>query len=217
MRSIVKFPLLLAVVAATLGANVCLAGRPLTVDDANVNAVGAGQVEVWYARQADDAPVWTVAPAYGLIEGVEVASSWARDTSHQINTAALQAKFRLTPSLEEGCNLGVVIGVSQPNDDSGRTPYLNGLLSCNSDAGALHLNLGANRPAGGATLNTWGLAFEREFGAVTAHLEYFGQEQAKPSVQLGLRTELVKNVQIDATVGHSSGDSLVSVGLKYQF
>lgn len=217
MRFIVKFPLLLAVVAATLGADVCLAGRPLTVDDANVNAVGAGQVEVWYARQADGAHVWTVAPAYGLIEGVEVGASWARDTSHQTDSTALQAKFRLTPSLANGCNLGAVIGVSRPNDDSGRNPYVNALLSCNGDAGALHLNLGANRPSGGATLNTWGLAFEREFGAMTVHVEYFGQEHAKPGVQLGLRTELLKNVQIDGTVGHSSGDALLSVGLKYQF
>lgn len=217
MRSIVRFPLLLAVVAAALGAEVCLAGRPLTVDDANVNAVGAGQVEFWYARQADGTGVWTVAPAYGLIEGVEVAASWARDPGQRVHTTALQAKFRLTPSLERGCNLGAVTGVSEPHDGSGRTPYLNGLLSCNSDAGALHLNLGGNRPSGGATLSTWGLAFEREFGAVTAHFEYFGQEQSKPSLQVGLRTELVKNVQIDATVGHSSGDSLVSVGLKYQF
>ena len=38
---------------------------------------------------------------------------------------------------------------------------INGLLSCNMDAGSLHLNLGANRPPNGPTLNTWGLAFER--------------------------------------------------------
>lgn len=148
---------------------------------------------------------------------MEVAASWARDPSQQVHTTALQAKFRLTPSLERGCNLGAVAGVSEPNDGSGRTPYLNGLLSCNSGASALHLKLGANRPAGRATLATWGLALEREFGAVTAHFEYFGQEQSKSSLQMGLRAELVKNVLLDATVGHSSGDSLVSVGLKYQF
>lgn len=217
MRFISNITRLLVVISAALGAQVCLAGRPLAVDDANVNAVGAGQVEAWYARQADGANVWNVAPAYGLMEGVEVAASWARDATNRVNTTALQAKFRLTPSLANGCNLGAVIGVSRPNDDSGRTPYVNGLLSCNGEAGSLHLNLGANRPSGAATLSTWGLAFEREFGAMTAHVEYFGQEHAKPSVQLGLRTELFKNVQIDGTVGQSGGDALLSVGLKYQF
>ena len=87
-------------------------------------------MQTWYARQADDADVLTVAPAYGLMEGVEIGASWSRDITNNVNTNAVQAKFRLTPSLVQGCNLGAVIGVSQPNDGSDNTPYLNGLLSC---------------------------------------------------------------------------------------
>lgn len=217
MRPIVKITAPLIVTLALLSSTICLAGRPLAVDDANVNEVGAGHVETWYARQPGGVNAWTVAPAYGLTEGVEIAASWARDATNKVNTTALQAKFRLTPSLKNGCNVGAVIGASQPNDGSDNTPYINGLLSCNGDAGSLHLNLGANHPPGGPTLNTWGLAFEREFGAMTAHVEYFGQDQSKPTFQLGLRTELLKNVQIDGTVGHSSGDALFSLGLKFQF
>lgn len=205
------------VTVALLSGNVCLAGRPLAVDDANVNEVGSGHVEAWYARQPAGVNVWTMAPAYGLTEGMEIAASWARDASNEVNTTALQAKFRLTPSMKDGCNVGLAVGASRANDGSGNTPYLNGLLSCNMDAGSLHLNLGANRPPDGSTLNTWGLAFEREFGAMTAHVEYFGQEQARPTLQLGLRTELVKNIQIDGTVGHANGDALFSLGLKFQF
>ena len=63
MRYITKFTPLLPIVAALFFTNACQAGRPLTVDDANVNAVGAGQVEVWYVRKADGAGVWNVAPA----------------------------------------------------------------------------------------------------------------------------------------------------------
>ena len=217
MRPTAKITAPLIFTLAAFSTSICLAGRPLTVDDANVNEVGAGQLETWYMRQADGVNVWTVAPAYGLVEGVEIGASWSRDITNNVNSTAVQAKFRLTPSLEQGCNVGAVIGVSQPNDGSGNTPYLNGLLSCNGDAGSLHFNLGATHPPGGPTLNTWGLAFEREFGAVTAHAEYFGQQEASPTFQLGLRTELLKNVQIDGTVGHSSGDALFSMGLKYQF
>lgn len=202
---------------AILSTGNCLAGRPLTVDDANVNEVGAGHVETWYARQAGGANVWTVAPAYGLMEGVEIAAAWGRDATNSVNTTSLQAKFRLTPSRKDGCNVGAVVGASQPSDGSDHTPYVNGLLSCNGEAGSLHLNLGANHPPGGPTLTTWGLALERELGAMTAHAEYFGQEQAHPTVQLGLRTELLKNVQLDGTVGHSNGDALFSMGLKFQF
>ena len=42
------------------------AGRPLTVDDANVNEVGEGQVEGWWTRSPNGARSWTVAPAYAL-------------------------------------------------------------------------------------------------------------------------------------------------------
>lgn len=217
MRITAKTTAPLIFIWAIFSTSVCLAGRPLTVDDANVGDVGTGQVETWYARQADGADVLTVAPAYGLMEGVEIGASWSRDATNNVNTTAVQAKFRLTPSLEQGCNVGAVIGVSQPNDGSDNTPYLNGLLSCNSEAGSLHVNLGANHPPGGPTLKSWGLAVEREFGAVTAHAEYFGQEQSSPTFQLGLRAELLKNVQIDGTVGQSSGDALFSLGLKYQF
>lgn len=217
MRPTTKIAAPIIFTLAVLSAPICLAGRPLTVDDANVNEVGTGHVETWYARHPGGVNVWTVGPAYGLMEGVEIAASWAGDATNKVNTSALQAKFSLTPARKNGCNAGVVIGASQPNDGSGNTPYINGLLSCNGDAGSLHLNLGANHPPGGPALSTWGLAFEREFGAMTAHVEYFGQEQANPTFQLGLRTELFKNMQIDGTVGHSRGDALFSMGLKFQF
>jgi hypothetical protein len=217
MRSTAKITAPLVFTFAVLSTSMCLAGRPLTVDDANVNEVGTGHVETWYARQTGGVNAWTVAPAYGLIEGMEMAALLTRDATNKVNTTALQAKFRLTASRKDGCNMGAVIGASQPNDGSDSTPYLYGILSCNTDAGSLHLNLGANRPSGGPTLSTWGLAFEREVGTMTAHVEYFGQEQASPTFQLGLRTELLKNVQIDGTLGQSSGDTLFSMGLKFQF
>lgn len=200
-----------------LASSACLAGRPLSVDDANVNEVGAGHVEAWYARQAGGANVWTIAPAFALTEGVELAGSMARDATNKINTTAVQLKFRLTPSLKAGCNVGAAVGATQPNDGSTNTPYVNGLLSCNGEAGSLHLNLGAQNPPGQATVKTWGLAVEREFGAITGHLEYFGQQQSNPTVQAGLRTELRKNLQIDATVGQLKDESLFSLGLKFQF
>lgn len=52
---------------------------------------------------------------------------------------------------------------------------------------------------------------------MTAHVEYFGQQQSSPTFQIGLRTGLTKNVQIDGSLGHSRGDALFSVGLKFQF
>jgi hypothetical protein len=209
-------PLMLMAVALVWG-ETCLAGRPLSVDDANVNEVGAGHVEMWYARQSGNTNVWTVAPAYGIAQGIEIGVAVARDATNDSSTNSLQAKFRLTPSLKEGCNLGASVGASQANNGVENTPFVNGLLSCNAEYGSVHLNLGSNSPPKGPSLGTWGLALERELGSFTVHAETFGQENGSPTLQLGLRTELVKNVQIDGTAGRVNGESVLSVGLKFQF
>lgn len=207
----------LLVALAWLWAGPSLAGRPLSVDDANVNDVGAGHVEMWYARQPGNTNVWTVAPAYGIAEGIEIGVAVARDATNDSSTNTVQAKFRLTPSLEKGCNVGASVGVSQSNNGLENTPFVNGLLTCNAEYGSVHLNLGSTSPPVGPSLGTWGLALERKLGSFTAHAEAFGQENGSPTVQLGLRTELFKNVQIDGTAGRVNGESVLSVGLKFQF
>ena len=104
----------------------------------------------------------------------------------------MQAKWRITPSLESGCNAGAVLGVARTRGAGGNTPYLNGLLTCNSSWGATHFNLGAVREPGEPTLGTWGIAHEHEFGPVTAHVEAFGQRRSKPTFQVGARMEVAK-------------------------
>ena len=96
-------------------------------------------------------------------------------------------------------------------------PFVNGLLSCNGDWGSVHLNAGATRPPGSDTLGTWGIAVERGFGAWTAHLESFGQAGGSPALQVGLRTQVAKGVQGDATAGRVNGDTVLSLGMKFQF
>ena len=193
------------------------AGRPLTVDDASVDEAGAGHVEAWYARQPGRAHTWTVAPAYAPVDGLELGAAISRDRTADATTGAVQAKWRITPSQESGCNAGAVLGVAHTRGAGGNTPYLNGLATCNSSWGASHFNLGAVRAPGGSTLGTWGIAHEREFGQVTAHVEAFGQRLSKPTVQVGARMEVVKGLQIDGTVGRSNRETLVSLGLKQSF
>ncbi|MES2950945.1 MAG: hypothetical protein V4858_20615 [Pseudomonadota bacterium] len=202
---------------AALCAGPSLAGRPLAVDDANVNAVGAAHVEVWYERLADNTHVGTVAPALGVAEGVEISAAFARDAGNDVSTTLLQAKFRWTPSLDTGCNIGSSIGASQTHNSSAHTVFVNGLLTCNADFGSLHLNLGSTRAPEGPALGTWGVALEHGFGAWTAHVETFGQEQTSPTVQLGLRTDIAKNLQWDATVGRVNNETVLSLGMKFQF
>lgn len=207
--------LLLALLAASGTAQ---AGRPLTVDDANVNDTGKGHVEAWYARQAGKAKTWTVSPAYAPVDGLEIGAALSRDTTARETSTALQLKWRITPSQDNGCNFGAVGGVAHTRG-SGNAPYVNALATCNGAFGAVHLNLGAVRPSGGPSTGTWGVAYERALGAVTAHAEWFGQRHGRPTFQVGLRTEIAPDWQLDGTVGRDRGarETVFSLGLKRSF
>jgi hypothetical protein len=79
------------------------------------------------------------------------------------------------------------------------------------------MNLGGQRPAGGPAVGTWGLAHEREVGRATLHVEAFGQRLAKPTFQIGARTNLLARFQLDASLGRSNRETLLSVGLRQSF
>lgn len=192
------------------------AGRPLTVDDANVAEPGSGHVETWAARQPGHANALIVAPAYSPMQGLEVAAALSRDWSHGSTSTQLQAKWLFSTTQELGCNAAGTAGVRHVQGQ-GNSPFLYGIVTCNSAWGATHFNAGAAREVGSPTTGLWGLAHERAFGAVTVHLEAFGQRLSKPVFQLGARTQLTPAVQIDGTVGHSGGETLFSLGLKVPF
>lgn len=194
-----------------------LAGRPLNVDDASVNEPGAGQIETWYAKQPGGARVVTVAPAWSPLDGLEIGAALARDTAQAITSSSVQAKFRITPSREGGCNLGAVLGAAHEAGQRGAAPWVTGLLTCNIRPGALHLNLGASRAPGGPTLPGLGLAWEQDLGGATGHVEWQAQRQTRPTLGLGLRKEVFRNFQIDGSFGRQGGGTLFSLGVTLQF
>ena len=53
--------------------------------------------------------------------------------------------------------------------------------------------------------------------AVTPHIEWFGSEGAKPTVQAGLRGEVAKGWQLDGTVGRGDGETVYTLGVKRSF
>lgn len=202
-----------AILATPFGS--ALAGRPLAVDDANVNDVGHGQLEVW-ATHAPGLRMLSLAPAYAPVEGLEIGALLAREKD-TATLSALQAKWRITPSLEHGCNWGAVAGLGHVGG-GGNTPYLNGLLTCNKPGlGSVHLNAGAAKPRGASSTRTWGIAWEKAFGPVTPHVEMFGAQKSKPTFQAGLRGDLVQGIQLDGSVGRTDGATIYTVGLKFQF
>jgi hypothetical protein len=193
-----------------------MAGRPLLVDDANVNDPGQGQLEAWVAR-GDGSTVYNIAPAYAPAAGLELGALLARDARAAVTFSGIQAKWRITPSLEKGCNTGAVLGATHapaaPN-----TALLNGLLTCNHpELGSLHLNVGVSQARHGPGLLGWGIAFEREIAGITPHVEWLGVQRSKPTVQVGLRGDLFKNVQLDGSVGRTGDATLYTVGTTLRF
>ena len=193
------------------------AGRPLTVDDASVNDTGAGHVEAWWTRSPDGVRSWTVAPAYAPVDNIELGAGIAREQFTGIKTQNIQAKFRITPTQDSGCNFGAVVGTARVDGESSQ-PYVNGLFSCNSPKlGSLHTNLGALNVSSSQRVRTWGIAWERAYGDVTVHIEKFGMEHEKPTVATGVRFNVMEDLQLDTSIGRTNKQNVFTLGLKWMF
>lgn len=187
----------------------------MLVDDANVNDAGAGHVEAWHERLPGGANAWTVAPAYAPWKAVELSVSQARSASWARDMRRLQAKIQLAAPRDNGCHPAIALGAFSGDEPS--TRFATAILSCDIAPGALHLNLGASRARQGATLPAYGAAWEQGLGTFMGHVEWLGQRNGPSTVALGLRRDIVKQLQLDASVGRSAGQTLHSVGLKAQF
>lgn len=193
------------------------AGRPLTVDDASVNDVGQGHVEGWWTRAPNGSRSWTVAPAYAPIQNVELGVGLAREQKTGVETQNIQAKFRITPSQDNGCNVGAVVGAGRTTGEASKA-YVNALFTCNhAKLGSLHSNVGALDVASSQSVGSWGLAWERAYGDITAHVEVYGQEHVKPTWATGLRTNVLPSLQLDASIGRQGGHNLLTFGTKWMF
>ena len=193
------------------------AGRPLTVDDANVNEVGEGQVEGWLTRSPNGSRSWTIAPAYAPIKNVELGAGFSREQKTGLESVNVQAKFRVTESQEKGCNFGAVIGTARTDGESSNE-YVNALFTCNHPTlGSLHTNLGALGFSKSQRIGTWGLAWERSYGELTAHVEVYGQQQDTPTWATGLRRNIMPKLQLDVSVGRQAGQNLLTLGTKWMF
>jgi nucleotidyltransferase/DNA polymerase involved in DNA repair len=61
------------------------------------------------------------------------------------------------------------------------------------------------------------LAWERAYGEVTVHIEKFGMENEKSTIATGLRFNIIEDLQLDASVGRSDKQNIVTLGLKWMF
>jgi uncharacterized protein YdeI (BOF family) len=216
--------LVLAAVAAAFSAPV-LADRPMNTDSANTANAGSGFVEAWYTK-FDDANGLSVAPAYSFADGLQVGALFSRLSGDgaSLTTTGVNLKWRITPSVASGCNFGAKFELNRQKikdegfSDSGNFSGITGLATCNfTQGGSLHANLGFLKPSGGSSINVWGIGYEHKFGAVTPHIEINGGEDLEEIVTVGLRGDIVKNVQADGSFSRTDGVNIVTVGVKFRF
>ncbi|MFM8822239.1 MAG: hypothetical protein ACKOD8_02640, partial [Limnohabitans sp.] len=61
---------ILSTLALSLSVMSAQAGRPLNVDDANVNDQGVAHIETFWSRAADGSRTLTIAPTYSPLPGL---------------------------------------------------------------------------------------------------------------------------------------------------
>jgi hypothetical protein len=208
---------ILVALCLTGAAGAALADRPLATDNAAINPRNGGDVELWVTR-VDSENLTSLRGAYSFWDSVELGASVASGSG--ITITGLEGKWLITPTQQNGCNFAAALGWSRVKIDgfgSNNGTGVNGIMSCNGGLGRLHLNVGYSKPSGADGVTSWGIAFERPFGAVTPHIEVFGLEDGDPTVQVGLRGDIARNVQLDGTIGRVDSVNIYSVGLRFRF
>ncbi|MDA8447690.1 hypothetical protein [Paracidovorax valerianellae] len=207
---------LAAIAATTLPAH---AGRPLTVDDAGVNAPGEGHVELWWEGVHHDRGAVYLAPAYAplALPGLEMGALLARDLDGRATLQSVVAKWQWTPPPEQGCHAASSVALWHTHREPRSTLALGMIGTCTASWGAVHTNVGTLRAPDHRWLPTWGAAIESTWGAITAHVEAFGQRGGPPTYQTGALWEWTPGWQLDGVIGRRQGKTLLSLGVKRSF
>jgi hypothetical protein len=202
---------------ALLLACVCAAhaGRPLLVDDANVNEKGAGHVEAYFEKTGA-AKNYTIAPAFAVANGLELSLSYNRDQPYTANVTVIGAKYQINKPKENGCHAATSLAYARTTGNNAVGVNLIG--TCALGGPDIHMNLSVVRNTNTQkNVRSLGLALEKDLGFVTAHAEAVATQGDKPTFQIGARKEIIKNWQLDGTLGRQGGQTLWSLGTKYQY
>ncbi len=111
-----------AIAALAFVSTSAFAGRPLSVDDANIDDKGTGHIEAWAAREPGKADVINVAPAYSPWQVVELSGLLSRNRTNSISSVGVLARVQVTEPKKSGCNFLVALG--HQHFSPGRQPAL---------------------------------------------------------------------------------------------
>jgi hypothetical protein len=208
---------IISVLAIALLSVSAQAGRPLSVDDANVNDAGVAHVETFWSRSADGSRTLTIAPTYSPLPGLDLIAQDVRTFSGGAHSQTVQAKMQVTSPKENSCHFAWVVGATQWKKGDGQKSFVSANTSCDMGSGALHASAVRSRDAEGRDTPSLGVAWEQSFGAWTGHIESIAQRATKPMVGVGARTDIAPGIQIDGTWGRLGGKAMFSLGTKFTF
>lgn len=110
------------------------------------------------------------------------------------------------------------MGRSAVIDDSGYSIYGWGILTCNStNWGSVHANLGWDKPNTSSANVLYGVAYEYPLENLVPNIEWMHVEGSENITSIGLRTEIVKNVQLDGSYRIQGDNKYWTLGGKLQF
>lgn len=211
MKKIISF------LAIAILSSAALAGRPLSVDDANVNDAGVAHVETFWSRGADSSRTLTIAPTYSPLPGLDLVVQDVRTFSGGAHSQSIQAKMQVTSPKDNSCHFAWVVGATQWKKGDGQKSFVSANSTCDMGVGAFHANVVSSRDPEGRDRPSLGLAWEQSFGAWTGHIESVAQRSSKPMVGIGARTDIAPGIQIDGTWGRLGGKAMFSLGTKITF
>jgi hypothetical protein len=209
-----KITSLLAISLISLSAQ---AGRPLSVDDANVNDQGVAHVETFWSRAADGSRSLTIAPTYSPLPGLDLIVADARTLSGGAHSQTLQAKMQVTSPKDNSCHFAWALGATQWQKGEGQKSFVSANATCDMGIGALHASMVSSRDAEGRDTPSLGVAWEQSFGTWTGHIESVAQRASKPMLGIGARTDVMPGFQVDGTLGRLGGKAMFSLGTKITF
>ena len=193
------------------------AGRPLSVDDANVNDQGVAHVETFWSRAPDGSRTLTIAPTYSPLPGLDLIAQDVRTFSGGAHSQSVLAKMQVTSPKDNSCHFAWVLGATQWKKGDGQKSFVSANSTCDMGVAALHASVVGSRDAEGRDTPSFGLAWEQSFGEWTGHIESVAQRASKPMVGIGARKDIVPGVQVDGTWGRLGGKAMFSIGTKITF
>jgi hypothetical protein len=217
LKRVIDMKKIISLLAISLFSVSAQAGRPLSVDDANVNDQGVAHVETFWSRAADGSRTLTIAPTYSPLPGLDLIVADARTLSGGAHSQTLQAKMQVTSPKDNSCHFAWVLGATQWQKGEGQKSFVSANSTCDMGVGALHASMVSSRDGQGRDTPSLGVAWEQSFGAWTGHIESVAQRASKPMVGIGARTDVMPGFQVDGTLGRLGGKAMFSLGTKITF